>query len=171
MTLELLAKELETMLKALRVPYKKMTVIKSVSQQFVCDMFGLIVSATTEADIDYVRNAVIAKMPDYRYYLITSLTNIQKARQDLIWALAEGGYLYFVRANFPRQFNELVTMQDFGNKIITERLSRWKDLPKYRFLIEENEKARRLSATMVMSTEPSFFDYMPEKQGGVYYVL
>jgi hypothetical protein len=68
MTLELLAKELETMLKALRVPYKKMTVIKSVSQQFVCDMFGLIVSATTEADIDYVRNAVIAKMPDYRYY-------------------------------------------------------------------------------------------------------
>jgi hypothetical protein len=171
MNLEMLAKELETMLKALRVPYKKTVVIKNVSQQFICDVFGLIVSATTDADIDYVHDALIGKIPNYRYYFITSLTNIQKARQDLIWALAEGGYLYFIRSNFPRQFNELVTMQDFGNKIITERLYRWKNLPKYRYLIEENERARRLSATMVMSTEPSFFDYMPEKQGGVYYVL
>lgn len=171
MTLEQLTKEMELMLKALRVPYKKMSVIKNISQQFICDMFGLIVSTTTDADIDYVKDAIISKMPNYRYYLITNLVNILEARHSLIWALAEGGYLYYVRSNFPRSFNDLITMQDFGNKIIEERLKRWKNLPKYRFLIEENEKARRISSTMVMSTEPSFFDYMPEKQGGVYYVL
>jgi hypothetical protein len=172
MKFEDLIKEVEAMLKALRVPCRKVAVIKHVSQQFICEMFGLIVSVTTEADLDYVKEAAMSKMPNFRYYFITNISNAMDARQTLIWALAEGGYLGFIRTNFPRQFADLLTMQDFGKKIIEERLKRWNNLPKYKFLIEENEKARQISANVILAVEPGFFDYMPEKEeGGIYYAF
>jgi len=172
MTPENLIKEVESMLKALRVPYKQTSGVRKISHQFTCDMFGLVISITTEGDLGSVRDNVFSKMPNFRYYFVTDISNAAEFRQNLIWALAEGGYLGFIRTNFPRQFANLLTMQDFGKKIIDERLKRWNNLPKYRFLIEENEKARRISANVILAVEPGFFDYMPVKEeGGIYYAF
>jgi hypothetical protein len=170
---EILIAEVESMLKALRLTYRKTNIIKDISQQFICDTFGVVISVTTSADYTFVRDAVVAKIPlfDFRHVFITNLSNILEARQNLIWALAEGGYLKYVRLNFPRQFTDLITMHDFGNKIIDERLVRWGNKPKYKFLIDEAMQAKRMSSTMILSAEPSFFDYMPEKEGGIYNVF
>lgn len=172
MTIEDLVKEVEAMLKALRVPYKKTQGVRKSSYQFICEMFGLVVSVTTEGDLGSTRDTVLSKTPNFRYCFVTGISNSMDFRQELIWALAEGGYLGFIRTNFPRQFAELLTMQDFGKKIIDERLKRWNNLPKYRFLIEENEKARKISANVILAVEPGFFDYMPAKEeGGIYYAF
>jgi hypothetical protein len=81
-------------------------------------------------------------------------------RDEIIWTLMRGGFMTYIRQNFPRQFTRLIA-DGFGDKIIKERLRRWADKPMYRFLIEEDIKAKEVPTTMVLSMEPAFFDYMP----------
>ena len=52
-------------------------------------------------------------------------------------------------------------MQEFGKKIIEERLRRWNNKPRFNFFIKENMLAKTMSATIILAIEPSFFDYMP----------
>lgn len=148
-------------LSSLRVQFKKIYLIKDVSVQFVCENFGVVVSAINRADYGYVNKTVQEKFPDHRCVYVSTFDNLLEAKDEIIWVLMEGGYMKFIRMNFPRQFNDVITMQGFGNKIIDERLRRWANQPKYKFLIEENEKAKDMPATMVLSAEPGFFDHMP----------
>ena len=49
----------------------------------------------------------------------------------------------------------------FGHKIIRERLRIWNNEPRFNFFIKDNTEALKVPVTMVLATEPAFFDYMP----------
>jgi len=164
MTLEGLEIEIEIMLKSLKVQFRKLALSKGLSTQFVCDDFGLVVATALIEDRSYVQGYLENKLSDYRLFLITNLSNMGEERQKIVWSLMEGGYMRYVRNNFPRQFTDLITMQNYGNKIIDERLRRWDDKPAYRFFVDENTKAKTVPTTMILAIEPGFFDYMPPEK-------
>jgi len=152
--------EVAITLQSLRVPSKKTSVVKEVSTQFVCDDFGTIVSVINRADYGYINKVVKQQYPNHRYVYISTYDNMTEKRDEIIWSLMEGGFMTYIRQNFPRQFQRLIT-DGFGNKIIKERLRRWADKPMYKFFIEDNIKAKDVPVTMILATEPAFFDYMP----------
>jgi len=131
--------EIAITLQSLRVPTKKVSVVPEASIQFISEGFGTIVSVINRADYGFVNKTVREQYPDYRYVYVSTT---------------------YIRENFHRQFQHLIT-DGFGNKIIRERLRRWGDKPMYKFLIEENTKAVDVPVTMVLATEPAFYDYMP----------
>lgn len=160
MSLETLDGEITITLRTLRVPFKRINVVKQISTQFICEDFGVIVSSINRDDYTFVRDAVAAAYPNYRYVFIATNDNLVEAKDEVIWALMQGGFLRYVRINYSRQFNNLI-MEGFGQKIINERLRRWGDQPKYKFLIEENKKVLNLPTNMIITNDPAFFDYMP----------
>lgn len=159
-SLEILDSEIIITLKILRVPFKKMSVVKQISTQFLCEDFGVIVSTINRDDYTFIRDAVASTYPDYRYIFVSTQDNLIDAKDEIIWGLMKGGFMRYVRTNYPRQFNNLV-LEGFGQKIINERLKRWGDRPKYKYLIEENIKSLNLPTNMIITNDPAFFDYMP----------
>ena len=155
-----LESDLEIVLRSLRVNHKKVYLVKDVSVQFVCEDFGVIVNAINRADYAYINKITMENFPGYRYVYISTFDDLLEAKEEIIWILMESGYMKFIRTNFKRQFTDLV-MNNFGNKIIDERLKRWGDQSKFKFFIEENKEARQLPVNMVLATEPAFFDMMP----------
>ncbi|RLI60079.1 MAG: hypothetical protein DRO67_09360 [Candidatus Asgardarchaeum californiense] len=147
-------------LQSLRVPSKKDCVVPDVSVQFVCEEFGVVISVINRADYSYIRKTVKERYPDYRYVFVSTYDNLIEKRDQIVWTLMKGGFMTYIRQNFPRQFQQLMT-DGFGNKIIRERLRRWNDEPKFKFFIDENVQAMDAPVTMVLATEPAFFDYMP----------
>ncbi len=152
--------EVAITLQSLRVPSKKVSVVSEASAQFVNEEFGTIISVIDRADYGFVNKIVKENYPDYRYVYVSTYDNLIEKRDEIVWALMAGGYMTYIRQNFPRQFQRLIA-DGFGNKIIRERLRRWADKSMYRFLIEENVRAKDVPTTMVLSMEPAFFDYMP----------
>lgn len=152
--------EIDITLKSLRVNSKKISVVPDVSVQFICEDFGTIVSVINRIDYSYVNKTVKEQYINYRYVYVSTYDNLIKKREEIIWELMGCGYMTFIRQNFPRQFQRLIA-DGFGKKIIRERLRRWADKPMYKFLIEENIRVENVPTTMVLATEPAFFDYMP----------
>ena len=152
--------EIAITLQSLRVPIKKVSLVPETSVQLVSEGFGTIVSVINRADYGFVNKTVREHYPGYRYVYVSTYDSLIEKRDEIIWALMEGGFMTYIRQNFPRQFQHLIT-DGFGNKIIRERLRRWADKPMYKFLIEENTKVLDVPTTMVLATDPAFFDYMP----------
>jgi len=152
--------EIAITLQSLRVPIKKVSLVPETSVQLVSESFGTIVSVINRADYGFVNKSVREHYPGYRYVYVSTYDSLIEKRDEIIWALMEGGFMTYIRQNFPRQFQHLIT-DGFGNKIIRERLRRWADKPMYKFLIEENTKVLDVPTTMVLATDPAFFDYMP----------
>jgi len=153
--------EIDIILHTLKVKSKRVQLVRGTGAQFVCEDFGVVVSAINRTDYSSIKNIVRGKFPGYRDVYISTFDDLLEARDEILWTLMQSGYIKLIRMNFPRQFNKLIVSENFGNKIIDERLRRWGDIPKYRFFVEENKKAKEMPATMVLSTEPGFFDYMP----------
>jgi hypothetical protein len=162
---EISMQELETdvgiILRTLKVSFRTKVLVKDVSRQFIVDDFGVVVSVINRADYTFVKRAVQEELPGHRYVFVSTFDDMIEAKEEIIWTLMQSGYLKYIRLNFQRQFNDLITQQNFGNKIIDERLRRWGDEPRFKFFIEENKKAKEMPGTMVLSMEPAFFDYMP----------
>lgn len=162
MILEELESEIKIMLYAYKVESKVYRLIKSVSVQFVVEQFGVIVCGINREDYKIITDQVNQDFPDYRVVYITGSDNMLEKKDDVLWELMKGGYIKWVRMNYPRTFNDSIVRGNLGNKIINQRLKIWNDRPKYRFLIEDNEYAKVNSASFIFSIDPSFFDYMPE---------
>jgi hypothetical protein len=164
MEVEIPFKEMEAevgiTLQSLRVPSKKFSVVPDVSVSFLCKDFGVIVSVIQRADYSFVHKTLMAQYPGYRYVYVSTFDNLIEKRDELVFTLMQGGFMTYIRQNFPRQFQNLIT-ESLGLKIINERLKRWKDEPKNKFFIEENLRAKEVPVTMILATEPAFFDYMP----------
>jgi hypothetical protein len=152
--------EIGITLQSLRVPTKKHSVVPEVSVQFRSDEFGTIISVIERADYSYVHKTLQEQYTNYRYVYVSTYDNLIEKRDEIIWALMQGGFMIYIRQNYPRQFQRLIA-DNFGAKIIRERLRRWDEEPKFKFLIEENLRALDLPTTMVLATEPGFYDYMP----------
>jgi len=155
-----LESDIEITLRSLRIDFKKVYLVKDVSVQFVCGDFGVVVNAINRTDYAYINKITVENFPNYRYIYISTFDDLLKAKEEIIWTLMQSGYMKYIRVNFERQFKGLM-MDNFGNKIIDERLKRWGDQPKFKFFVEENKEARQLPVNMVLATEPAFFDMMP----------
>ncbi len=152
---------IEIMLRALHVPFKKVVLIKDVSVHFLIEDFGVMVCGINRLDYTEVNEKVDKEYPGWRLVYITTNDDLVEMRFDVIWTLMQSGYMKWVRINYPREFKNLIIEGGFGNRIIDERLKRWGDLPKHRFFVQDNISARNSATNYVLSSEPSFFDYMP----------
>ena len=56
----------------------------------------------------------------------------------------------------------MLAFEGWDRSLIDERLRRYKDLPKYKYLIELNKDARRESSSYVMTIDPGFYDFIVE---------
>lgn len=160
MSLDTLDSEIIITLRTLRVNFKKVNVVKQISTQFVCENFGVVINTIDRDDYTFIRDAVASAYPNYRYVFVSTTDNLIEAKDEIIWSLMQSGFMRHIRTNYQRQFNNLI-MEGFGQKIINERLKRWGDHPKYKYLIEENKKALTLPTNMIITNDPAFFDYMP----------
>lgn len=163
MTMVELEDAIVIMMHALRVDYKVDRVIKGISFQFVVEQFGTIVCGLNRQDYKLVDNQIKQSYPGWRVVYITTFDNMLEKKEETIWKLMEGGYMRWVRLTYPRPYTELIVMQEFGKKIINKRLEIYKDKPRYRFLIEDNEDAKHYPATSILSWDPGFYDSMPEE--------
>ncbi|RLD07560.1 MAG: hypothetical protein DRI65_04465 [Chloroflexota bacterium] len=110
-------------------------------------------------------NKVVAQFRDYRYIFIATSETMYDRKDDVIWDLMRSGYMRYIRNKYERQFNNLI-QNNFGRKIITERLKVWGDRPQFKYLVEENKQCLNISAPYLVTVDPAFFDYMPEKTTG-----
>ena len=55
-------------------------------------------------------------------------------------------------------------LRNLGRRIIEKRLEIWGDKPKYKFLVEDNKSVLQHGAMRELTTDPGFFDYMPEEE-------
>jgi len=161
-----LSGEIEKTLRNLMVEYKKL-VLGEFYVAFKVEMFGTVVVAINRKDYGYVKSKIAESFPGLRATYIAHQERYIDNRDKIIWALMRGGYIRRVRSEFPRQFNRMIVMENFGNRIIKERLRVWNGDPKYKFLIDENEAAKKAPMTYVLSQDPGFFDYMPELKEGL----
>ena len=165
MTLEELETHVTIMLKQLYVKHRKINLVKEVSSQLIVDDFGLIVCCINRADYAQVSDVVSDKFKDWRMLFITTNDNILTKKHEVIWALMRCGYMKWLRYNFPRQVkNVLNGADDLGRKIIEERLRVWGDKPRYKWFVEDNRVAFHNGILRELTSDPSFFDYMPEEE-------
>jgi hypothetical protein len=161
MLFEELEAEIAITLRSLRVNYKKVT-LSEASVQFVNEEFGVILSVIRRMDYGFVAKEVMDTFPGYRYVYISTQDSLIEKRDEIVWAFMEGGYMRHIRQNYNRQFTNLMA-SGFSNKIIRERLRRWSDKPMYRFFVENDEQAKNLPVSMILSEDPGYFDYMPKE--------
>ncbi len=152
-------------LNQLHVTHKKMSVMRGSSTQFMVDDFGLVVCCINRVDYAQVNDAVVEQFKGWRTVYITTNDDITEMKYRILWALMRGGYMKWLRYNFPRQVkNTLNGTDNLAQLIIKERLRLWGDNPKYRFFVEDNKVALRNGILRELTSDPSFFDYMPEEE-------
>jgi hypothetical protein len=159
----ILEADIEATLNAFRVSYTKTHIVKDVSIQFVIEAFGTVVCGINRADYSLINNEMLKVFDGWRIVYVTTFDSMNEKKEEILWELMKSGYMTYIRSKFKRQFNEIIIMHDFGKKIINQRLKIWGDVPKYKWLVEENTAAKKESATYVLSINPGFYDYMPEE--------
>ena len=150
------------MIQALRLKAKKISLVKSVSSQFIIEEFGTIICAIDRMEYIVVDSAIDDNFPDWRKIFVSSGDDMNVKREELVWELMKSGYIRWLRFRYQQLFKNLIVMNNFGNKIIDQRLKIWNNKPKYKSMIEDNVQVKKLAATYIMSVDPGFFDYMPE---------
>ncbi|MGD9157233.1 MAG: hypothetical protein PVG39_02390 [Desulfobacteraceae bacterium] len=162
LTFEELEVDIGIVLRTLNLSYKKVN-LTTESAQFINEDFGLVVSLLTYInDYSSVFENLKASYPGYRYVFISLEDEFVKKKDEIIWALMEGGYMLYIR-KYRQQLFRSVLAEGFGDKIINERLKRWNNNPRYKFFIEMNIEAKNMPVSMILSNEPGFFDYMPRE--------
>jgi len=149
------------MLGALKVPYIVTNVIKTITVQYVVDMFGVVVSVINPTDYSVINEKIDVVFKDYRKIFISEKDNLDEKRYETIWALMQSGYMRWLRFQYPAQFPSLINSNSLSNLIIDERLKRWANKPMYKFLIQDNIEAKNIGTHRLLSVDPGFFDYMP----------
>ena len=157
--------EINAALAALQLKQNKISIVKDVSVQFVIEDFGTIVCGINRVDYTEVKKIIDAHFDGYRIIYITTNDNMSEKRYEVVWELMTAGYMRWIRFEHPRLFNNLINIDNFGNKIISERLARFGSKAKHKYLIEQNEWARRNSGTYILSMDPGFYDMMPALGG------
>jgi len=156
-----LEQELDQMVRALKLRIKKTVLGRDSEIQYTVDDFCVFFCGIERMDYRSIDENLQNRFEGWRIVYVTTEDVMLVKKDEVIWELMRSGYMKWIRLNFPRDFGYLMSMQNFGNKIIDHRLKIWADQPKYKFIIEDNMSARELPANYVLSTEPAFFDYMP----------
>ena len=147
------------------VSYRKTSLIRGVSVQFIIDDFGVIVCGINRVDYVQIDDAVNNQFPGWRVVYITTNDRIIDKKYSILWALMRGGYMRWLRFNFPRQVkNVLLGPDNLGQRIIEERLRIWGTKPKYNFLVQDNKIVLMNGLLREYTRDQGFFDYMPEEE-------
>jgi hypothetical protein len=158
-----LEQQIAVLLRSFFISSRKINLIKGVSVQFIIDDFGVIVCGINRVDYVQIDDAVNNQFPGWRVVYITTNDRMLDKKYDVLWALMRGGYMRWLRFNYPRQVkNVLMGPDNLGQRIIDERLRIWGDQPKYRFLVEDNKIVRINGLLREFTRDQGFFDYMPE---------
>jgi len=154
------------MLRGFMVRFKQQVGIKGVSSYFIIDDFGVVICCMNRIDYTQVSDKVTEQFKGWRFvYLTSGDNNIVESKYKVLWALMRGGYMKWLRYNYPRQIKNVLNGTDnLAKKIIDERLRLWADKPKYKFFIDDNKAALRGNISRELTSDPSFFDYLPEEE-------
>lgn len=159
-----LEEQIAVVLRNFFISYQKLNLVRGVSVQFIVEDFGVIVCGINRMDYVQIDDAVTNQFPDWRVVYITTHDSMMEKKYEVLWALMRGGYMRWLRFNFPRQVkNVLLGPDNLGQRIIEERLRVWGDKPKYRFLVEDNMVVLRNGLLREYTRDQGFFDYMPEE--------
>ncbi len=164
LNIEDLLDEINIMLSTLWVPYKRVP-IKNIYDVFLLEDLGVVVAGIDPSDYSVMLSKLVDQYAGYRLIFISTIDNMFIKKDEVIWDLMRSGYIRYIRLNYQRQFTNIV-QQNFGRKIISERLKVWENDPKYKYLIEENKRCLDIPAPFIVTTDPAFFDFMPEKPRG-----
>jgi hypothetical protein len=162
LTTKALTAEVEIMLSALRVPYKKVPLEASLPDLFILERFGVVVAGFERIEYSIILNRVNSHYRGYRFVPVASDDDLIAKKDELLWELMRGGYMRFIRLSYPAQYKNLLFEYGLGRKIINERLRIWGDVPKYKYLVEENKRVLESSEQYVLNIDPAFYDFMPE---------
>ena len=154
--------ELNNIIIALQLRSNKISVVKNVSVQFVIAEFGTVICGINRIDYSEVKKVIDTHFDGYRILYVTTNDDLSAKRYEIIWELMTAGYMRWLRFEYTRLFTNLITVENFGIKIITERLKRFNGKVKYKYIIEQNEWAMRNAGTYILSIDPGFYDMMPE---------
>lgn len=166
-TLDELEVELEAIVKALLLPYKKARLLNELSCQFIIEDFGVLICGIHATDYSMVSDFVARNFQGWRKIFVSLTDSLIDKKQEIIWELMRSGYMRYLRINYIRQFKNALITNDLGRQIIQKRLESWGKKPKYKHLIIENEDALKIGVNYLLGVDPSFFDFMPEEDQNV----
>lgn len=158
-----LVSDVKILISALHLPYKIVSLSKDLPEAYLIDLFGTVVMGIDRRDYSHILSTLHMTYKGNRLFFITTSDNFTEKKDELIFELMRSGYMRYIRIKFPVQFKGLISNYNYGRKIIKERLKVWGDLDKFKFLAAENREALNQSDNYIMSVDPSFYDYMPEK--------
>jgi hypothetical protein len=148
-----------------RVKFYKSVLSRGISSQFIVEDFGLLICCINRVDYAEASCAINEGYQDWRNIYITTGDSISEKRYTILWGLMRGGYMKWLRYKHPRQVRSALNgPENLGQKIIEERLRVWGNKPKYRFFIEDNLAVLHNGIIRELSSDPGFFDYMPEEE-------
>ncbi len=162
MTIDELDVQVGIMLHRLMIIFKKHTILDGMAIQYTITDFGVIVCVIERMDYTQINDITERSYGGWRKVFIAMEDSLIEKKHELIWELMKSGYMKWIRINYKGQFDNLITMQNFGNRIIDQRLKIWNGKEKYKFMIDDNTDARNRAASSILTREPAFFDSMPE---------
>lgn len=113
--------------------------------------YGIIISSLPELNTDAYHFIYVDtdKLDDQIY--------VNDIISKVFWKLVEAGYLFRMRREQPSLFKKLLVEHGWAKKIIDYRLSKWNNIPKFKFLININKQFMQNLAINI-NRDPSFFD-------------
>ena len=163
MNIQELDAEINIMLSALYAQYITVPLGSNLPKAKVIESFGTVVIGLDRRDYSQIISKLVELYPGYRLFFISTEDNILETKDKFIWELMRSGYMRYIRTRFPGAFKQLISFQGYSRKIVNERLKVWDGEARYKYLIEENEEALHQSESYILSVDPSFYDFMPEK--------
>lgn len=156
--------KVQSMLNSLMLSYSKLSAFRSQVTYYAIADFGVVIACMNRQNYAHVQVDMKSNFKDWRHVFIAVEDEIHEIKYNILWDLMRCGYMKWLRHKYPRALNKvLFGVDNLGNLIINKRLSIWKNKPKYKFLIEDNELVKKAGPLRELAHDPSFFDYMPEE--------
>ena len=164
-SIEELKIEVAVSLRAFRIDrWQEFVIGKNVSFQFVIEQFGVIVCTINPDDRAFVENKLKERFRDWRFVFVSTLDNMAEAKDEILWALMRSGYMKWLRYTYEREYKYMFNTTNIARKIVDKRLEVWGAKEKYKFLVEDTIDGMKQPISRLISTEPAFFDEMPEEE-------
>ena len=90
--------------------------------------------------------------------------DFEEKKMEIFWQLMRAGYIHYIRMEFSNTFKRMITSNNWDKVIIEKRLELYDDDPKYVYLRDYNNWAKKQSATYLLSMDPGFYDFLLDQE-------
>jgi len=100
---------------------------------------------------------------DWNVVIIYPIHDQREVRENIIWSLAKGGFFHYLRNTYPNTFSQMLagrSGEDWHKKILTKRLEKFGDKPKYNYFAELNHAYMDESSMSIISIDQGFYDFV-----------